>query len=190
MDRFYAGLIPAMWIAWTAYWLIASRGTKSDSRQESAASRAGHILPLMLGAYLLWAHHLPGNFLGGRMWPPSAGAFFTGVAVVAFGLGFSIWARVVLGRNWSGIVTVKQDHELVRSGPYRWVRHPIYTGLLIAFAGSAIARGEWRGVLAVALVFAALWRKLRLEERWMVETFGEAYVRYQAEVSALIPFVI
>ena len=96
----------------------------------------------------------------------------------------------MLGRNWSGIVTVKQDHELVRSGPYRWVRHPIYTGLLIAFVGTAISRGEWRGVLAVLIVFAALWRKLQLEERWMIETFGDAYLRYRAEVRALIPFVL
>ena len=96
----------------------------------------------------------------------------------------------MLGRNWSGVVTVKQDHELIRSGPYRYVRHPIYTGLLIAFAGSAIARGEWRGILALAIVFAALWRKLRLEERWMIETFGDAYLRYRAEVRALIPFVL
>jgi protein-S-isoprenylcysteine O-methyltransferase Ste14 len=106
------------------------------------------------------------------------------------GLLFTVWARIVLGRNWSGIVTVKQDHELVTAGPYRWVRHPIYTGLLIAFAGSAIARGEWRGVLAVVIVLAGLWRKLKLEERWMIETFGDAYLRYRAKVRALIPFVL
>ncbi|MGH8173075.1 MAG: methyltransferase family protein [Rhodanobacteraceae bacterium] len=190
MQSVYAWLIPALWIAWAAYWLIASRGTKSDRRQESVASRLGHILPLMLAAYLLWAHELPGDFLGGRLWPATSTAFFLGAAILALGLGIAIWARVVLGRNWSGIVTVKQDHELVRSGPYRWVRHPIYTGLLIAFAGSAVARGEWRGVVAVAIVFAGFWRKLRLEERWMVETFGDAYVRYQSEVAALIPYLI
>jgi protein-S-isoprenylcysteine O-methyltransferase Ste14 len=70
------------------------------------------------------------------------------------------------------------------------VRHPIYTGLLVAFAGTAIARGEWRGVLAVALVFASFWRKLRIEERWMIETFGDAYLRYRDEVRAIIPFVL
>ena len=103
---------------------------------------------------------------------------------------FAIWARNVLGRNWSGIVTLKQDHELIRTGPYRYVRHPIYTGLLIAFAGSAIARGEWRGLLALAIAFVALWRKLKLEEQWMIETFGDAYRRYRDEVRALIPFVL
>jgi protein-S-isoprenylcysteine O-methyltransferase Ste14 len=185
-----ANLIGALWIAWTIYWFVAARSAKEDRRQESPASRAGHIVPLGLAALLLWLPTLPGGFLCGRFLPAGPATFYTGVAVLAFGLGFSIWARRVLGRNWSGIVTVKQDHELMRSGPYRWVRHPIYTGLLIAFAGTAISRGEWRGVLAVLIVFAALWRKLQLEERWMIETFGDAYLRYRAEVRALIPFVL
>ena len=77
-----------------------------------------------------------------------------------------------------------------RSGPYRLVRHPIYTGLLLAFLGTAIAIGQWRGVLALLIVFVALWRKLRLEERWLGEIFGEAYARYRAEVAALIPFLL
>jgi len=101
-----------------------------------------------------------------------------------------VWARVHLGGNWSGIVTLKEDHELVRRGPYRWVRHPIYSGLLLAIAGSAVVRGEWRGFLALAIAFAALWRKLKLEERWLGETFGEQYAAYRRRVSALIPFVL
>jgi protein-S-isoprenylcysteine O-methyltransferase Ste14 len=76
---------------------------------------------------------------------------------------------------------------LVLGGPYRHVRHPIYTGLLLGFAGSALARDEWRGVLAVAIAWLALWRKLKFEERWMIEQFGDAYRSYQARVPALIP---
>jgi protein-S-isoprenylcysteine O-methyltransferase Ste14 len=185
-----ANLIGVLWVAWLAYWFVAARSAKQSSRVESPLSRAGHLLPLAFAAWLLWADHAPGGFLSGRMLPDTPATFWCGFAVTAFGLGFSVWARRMLGRNWSGIVTVKQDHELIRSGPYRFVRHPIYTGLLIAFAGSAIARGEWRGLLAVAIAFAALWRKLKLEERWMIETFGDAYVRYRAEVRALIPFVL
>jgi len=116
--------------------------------------------------------------------------YLVGVLVLAGGLAFTVWARVILGRNWSGTVTLKEGHELIRSGPYRFVRHPIYTGLLVAFAGSAIARGEWRGLVALAIAFAALWRKLKLEERWLGETFGDAYERYRAEVPALIPFLL
>ena len=77
----------------------------------------------------------------------------------------------------------------MRGGPYAYVRHPIYTGLLLALIGTAIVRGEWRGVLAVLIALAALWRKLRLEERWMIETFGDEYRRYRERTAALIPFI-
>jgi protein-S-isoprenylcysteine O-methyltransferase Ste14 len=185
-----AKLIGILWAAWAIYWFVAASRVKQNRREESALSRAGHIVPLGIAAWLLWTPALPHNFLGARFLPAAPATYWAGVFIVAFGLLFAIWARNVLGRNWSGIVTLKQDHELIRTGPYRYVRHPIYTGLLIAFAGSAIARGEWRGLLALAIVFAALWRKLKLEERWMVETFGDAYLRYRAEVRALIPFVL
>jgi protein-S-isoprenylcysteine O-methyltransferase Ste14 len=82
---------------------------------------------------------------------------------------------------------VKEGHELITSGPYALVRHPIYTGLLMALAGTAIAQGEWRGLLAAALVFGALWRKLRLEEKWMRSRFGESYEAYSRRVAALVP---
>jgi protein-S-isoprenylcysteine O-methyltransferase Ste14 len=106
------------------------------------------------------------------------------------GLLVAVWARVHIGRNWSGTITVKEDHDLITSGPYSLVRHPIYTGLLLALSAFALARGEWRGVIAVALAFWAFWRKLRIEERWMREQFGVAYEEYSRRVSALIPFVL
>jgi protein-S-isoprenylcysteine O-methyltransferase Ste14 len=88
------------------------------------------------------------------------------------------------------MVTVKADHELVRSGPYGWVRHPIYTGILFGFIGSALAGTRWGGLVAVAIVFAAFWRKLKLEEHFMTETFGDAYRQYREQVSALIPLLL
>jgi protein-S-isoprenylcysteine O-methyltransferase Ste14 len=187
VDTVYANVIPALWLIWLVYWYVAGRNVKTTQRHESAASRAGHIVPLIIGVILLWSRRLPGDFLSGKIVPPSLTLFFVGVGVLAFGLAFSVWARVYLGRNWSGTVTLKEDHELVRGGPYRYVRHPIYTGLLLAFVGCAIARDEWRGVLAIAIIYAALWRKLKLEERWMIEQFGDAYRRFQSEVPALIP---
>ena len=117
----------------------------------------------------------------------AAWQFWAGALVTAAGLGFTVWARIHLGRNWSGSVTLKQGHELVLTGPYALVRHPIYTGLLVAFAGTALARAEWRGVLAVLIAWAALGRKLRVEERWMAGNFGERYAQYMARVPALVP---
>jgi protein-S-isoprenylcysteine O-methyltransferase Ste14 len=187
MEALYVNLIPALWLIWLAYWFIAGRDVKATQRHESPTSRAAHIVPLIVGALILWVPTLPGGFLCGKILPPSGTLNFVGVGLLAVGLAFTVWARVHLGRNWSGTVTVKQNHELVRDGPYRYVRHPIYTGLLLAFVGCAIARDEWRGILAIAIIYAGFWRKLKLEERWMTEQFGDAYLRSVAEVPALIP---
>lgn len=184
-DNLFTGL----WLAWGAYWFISAGGGKAAARKESVISRLGHLLPLFFAWYLLGANRLPGGFLCGKAWPATAFSYWSGVALLSLGLAFSVWARLAIGGNWSATVTVKEDHELVRTGPYRFVRHPIYTGLLLGFIGTAVARAEWRGVLAVALVFISLWRKLKLEERWMGETFGARYASYKREVRALVPFL-
>jgi protein-S-isoprenylcysteine O-methyltransferase Ste14 len=191
MRLLYHYLIPVLWLAWIAYWRISAADVKPAQRQESPGSRAAHMLPLLVGAVLLWIRGDPEDgWLFHRIFPRSATLFWVGAAITAAALGFSAWARMHLGRNWSATVTVKQDHELIRTGPYAIVRHPIYTGVLFGFIGTALAIGQWRGVLAVVIVFAAFWRKLRLEERWMSETFGEQYRSYRARTRALIPFLL
>ena len=183
----YGNVLWSLWLAWLAYWWISSRGTKANRRRESFASRVSHGLPLIVAGALMVRR--PVAFLAARLLPANLPVFVAGTAVVAIGLLFCVWARVHLGTNWSASVTVKQGHELVRTGPYRLVRHPIYTGLLLAMLGTAIARGHVQGFVAVAIAGAAFLQKLRIEERWMQETFGDAYARYRAEVPALIPFV-
>ena len=94
-----------------------------------------------------------------------------------------------LGRNWSRSVTIKQDHELINTGPYAVVRHPIYTGILTGLLGTAIALSQVRGIIAFALFFIAFWIKLRMEEEWMRSQFGEAYATYARETAALVPYL-
>lgn len=188
MQLVYRFLFPAMWLSWVAYWWLASRNAKPTERKEPFRSRLSHVLPLALAAWLLWADRVPGAILDARLFPWAPWQFWVAALVTAAGLLLAVWARVHLGRNWSRIVTIKHDHEFVSSGPYAIVRHPIYTGLLVAFIGSAMARGEWRGVVAVLIACAALWRKLRLEERWMAERFGEPYLAYKERIPALVPF--
>ena len=115
--------------------------------------------------------------------------YWIGTILVGVGLMFSIWARRHLGMNWSATITLKEGHVLVRSGPYRWVRHPIYTGLLLALLGTALSRNDWCALLGFALVTAALVRKLSIEERWMLSAFEDEYRQYKAHVPALIPFL-
>jgi protein-S-isoprenylcysteine O-methyltransferase Ste14 len=131
--------------------------------------------------------YVPSPLFATRILPRTLATYGVGVTLVFLGLAFAVWARRHIGSNWSGTVTVKEDHVLICTGPYAWVRHPIYTGLLAAILGTAVARGELRGVWALALCTAAFVSKLRIEERWMRQVFGEAYERYSARVPALIP---
>jgi protein-S-isoprenylcysteine O-methyltransferase Ste14 len=190
MALVYSYLFPAMWLGYVAYWWAMARNVKVTERHESMPSRLTRTGLLACAVALLWLPSVPIPMLGGRFLPLGAVWFWSGAAVTAGGFLFSVWARRHLGRNWSQAVTVKEGHELITSGPYALVRHPIYTGLLLAFMGSAMARGEWRGLLAVVLVFGTLWHKLRLEENWMRAQFGESYEAYAGRVAALVPYVI
>ncbi|MDR3419394.1 MAG: isoprenylcysteine carboxylmethyltransferase family protein [Nevskia sp.] len=182
-------LIPGIWFGWLLYWWWASRSVKPATRRQAGWTRAVYLLTLLLGVLLLLeVIPLPG-FLAGRLLPAGSVTYGLGVAILLCGAAFSIWARRHLGTNWSGTVTLKQNHELIRTGPYAWVRHPIYTGLLAGVTGTAVAEGTWSGLLAVVLVFVALLQKLSLEERWLGSLFGEEYARYRAEVRALIPLL-
>ena len=183
-------LFPCLWIAWAGYWWVSARNVKETVQRESELSRALHLVPLAFAAWLMWTRGALPAALDVRFMPLAEWAFVVGALVAAGGLLFAVQARRHLGRNWSAIVTVKKDHELITSGPYALVRHPIYTGLLLGFAGSALALGQWRGIVATAIVLASLWRKLRLEERWMRARFGPAYDEYARRVKALVPFVL
>ncbi len=190
MSLIYNCLFPAMWISYFTYWWAMSAKVKVTERSESAPSRLVRMVSILGAFALLWLPRVPLPGLNQRFLPLGVWCFWLGAAITAGGLLFSIWGRRHLGANWSQAVTVKQDHELITSGPYGLVRHPIYTGLLLGFVGSAVALGEWRGLVAVALVFTALWHKLRLEEKWMRVQFGEPYEAYSRHVSALVPFII
>ncbi len=190
MDIVYSWLMQALWLAWAVYWMAAGSREKKVARRESLVQGASWILPAAAAVVIFmtpdhWYGPLSGLFLG-----HSKTTFWIGATFLAFGLCFSVYARHFLGANWSGVVTVKENHELVRSGPYRWVRHPIYTGLLLGILASAIAGGQWRDLLAFGVLAAAIWSKLRREELWMTQQFGEEYAAYRNSVHALVPFLI
>jgi protein-S-isoprenylcysteine O-methyltransferase Ste14 len=189
--RGFTPLVPfaVLWLSWLGYWTVAARNVKATLRRETYAARLGQVALILLAAVLL-VRHQPLGWLNQRFLPETAAAYWIGLVLVVTGLGFAVWARVHLGGNWSARITVKENHELIRSGPYGIVRHPIYAGLLLAILGTAISFGEWRGLLAFAFLTVSLLLKLRIEERFMAETFPDQYPRYCAEVPALIPFVM
>jgi protein-S-isoprenylcysteine O-methyltransferase Ste14 len=192
MAYFYQITFAVLWLGWAVYWGARSRGAKSDVRRETASSRLPYLILVVLAFALLWGPDTRLPFLDDRFLPLDGLPIWSslGAILTLIGLLFTVWAREHLGRNWSGIVTVKQDHELIITGPYALVRHPIYAGLLLAAFGQAVARGQWVGLIAAGILLCAFWRKLRLEEIWIRSRFGSVYENYSQRVSALIPFIL
>ncbi|MGA9985606.1 MAG: isoprenylcysteine carboxylmethyltransferase family protein, partial [Acidobacteriaceae bacterium] len=187
---FYESFFPLVWIAFLLYWNIKAVHAKTTRRLEPLVSRILRALTYLIAILLLSIPHIPLPWLYVQLWPSGYWPFWLGATVTVAGLLFAVWAREHLGRNWSRSVTIKQGHELIATGPYAVVRHPIYTGTLAAFLGMAIAVSQVRGFLAFALIFIVLWVKLRMEEAWMRSEFGETYAAYARKTAALIPYLL
>jgi protein-S-isoprenylcysteine O-methyltransferase Ste14 len=189
MQWFYDWFFTFIWVAFMVFWQIKSTNTKTTQRLEPAASRVLRALVFLVAIALLFFTNIPLPWLYIHLWPSGLVPFWVGAAVNVAGLLFAVWAREHLGKNWSRSVTIKQGHELITSGPYALVRHPIYTGILVGFLGTAIAISQVRGFVVCALIFFALWLKFRMEEQWMRVQFGETYAAYAHRTAALVPFI-
>jgi protein-S-isoprenylcysteine O-methyltransferase Ste14 len=174
----------ALWLAFSVYWGAAARSESSVRSAESRGSRSFHLL-LLNGSMLLIYISLSG--LGGRFVPDTQLVHIIGITIQALFFLFAVWARRHLGRNWSGDVTVKVGHELVRTGPYRRIRHPIYTAMFGMYAGAAIAIGEVHSLVALGILMLAYARKIGLEETALGAEFGSTYADYRRHSWAVIP---
>lgn len=189
---FFESFFPVVWIAFLLYWQIikaAGTKTKTTQRLEPATSRILRSLVFLVVIVLLSTNLIPLHWLYRELWPSGLWPFWIGAAVTVAGLLFAVWARQHLGSNWSRAVTIKKDHELITTGPYALVRHPIYTGILTGFLGTAIALSQVRGFICFFLVFLVFWTKLRMEEAWMRSQFGETYATYTHQTAALVPYL-
>ncbi|HTU43549.1 MAG TPA: isoprenylcysteine carboxylmethyltransferase family protein [Bryobacteraceae bacterium] len=189
MDLSIRSLVGYAWLAVGIIWLLAAFGTKRAVRQYAGPSRAMQVMLLVLAVMLIFFPKIRTGVLDTQFISHSTAAYGIGVALTLAGLSFALWARFFLGRNWSGEITVKKDHQLIRTGPYAIVRHPIYSGFLFALLGTAIVFGQVRCFMG--LVLAAIgWRlKSLVEEQYMTEQFGAAYMAYKGQVKALVPFI-
>jgi len=187
----FDSIVMAMWGVFWLFWLFLALGNHTETkRNESFESRWLFWALLIAASWLLVPGPQVFGVLSRRFLPDNILLRSNGLAIVSVGLGFAVWARLNLGEFWSGQVSIRVGHKLIRSGPYRLVRHPIYTGMLLGFIGSAIAIGEARVWLGIILVLAGFWMKIRTEERFLLDEFGQDYTRYKKEVKALIPYVV
>lgn len=176
-----------LWAVFFAYWMISALRIKKAKSAEGLGSRLSYALPVWTAyALLLTPSHYWGA-LAREMYPQHLAIVLTGLAMTGFGIGFAIWARYTLGANWSSKITIKVDHELIRTGPYARVRHPIYTGLLTALTGTALAIDQWRALVAVLLALYAFWLKASAEEKMLAQEFGERFTAHRQQTGFLLP---
>ena len=178
-----------MWGCMLLFWLISSFMVKRSVKTEGIANRIFYLFFFVLAGYLAFTNDIPFDFLYMKILPQQNGWKITGFILCALGIAYAIWARAFLGKNWSGRVTIKQNHELITHGPYAITRHPIYAGILAGLTGYAFIEGLVKGYLAVGIIIIGMLIKIYREEKFLHEAFGEKYKTYSLTVKRLIPFI-
>jgi len=178
-------LIGVLWFIFILYWAISAIGVKKNIHNNEWRRNVGIRILLVVLVIIALQFSSFWRFFG---YQSNFIVQLIGVALCVLGMVFAVWARWHLGKNWSGTPSIKENHELVTSGPYRFVRHPIYTGMLVALLGSAFTGGVvW---LAIFIIFCVnfLYR-VPLEERYMMQIFPQEYPEYKKKTKILIPFL-
>jgi protein-S-isoprenylcysteine O-methyltransferase Ste14 len=173
--------ISIAWLVFWIYWLVSAQGAKKSIG--GGRLRSPGLAIVLLGVVLLRIFHTGNDAVS------ITEVQVIGAVVFAAGLGLAVWARVYLGANWGMPRTRKEEPELVTSGPYRFVRHPIYSGILLGILGTALATNLW-WLVALVIVGAYFIYSARVEEGIMANTFPTTYPSYRMHTKMLIPFVL
>jgi protein-S-isoprenylcysteine O-methyltransferase Ste14 len=175
------------WFIWSFIWLALAFLSKSNKRRESLAQRLEHIVPAVIGFLFIFRYGFGVSFLQQRVFPAESPLMPLCVVITIAGLLFALWARLTLGSNWSGTITIKQNHQLIRRGPYRWIRHPIYTGMLIALLATVVTQGLVSGLIGFVFVYFALYRKAKREESFLSQEFGGNFDEHRKHTGMFLP---
>ncbi|MFI4980033.1 MAG: methyltransferase family protein [Nevskiales bacterium] len=178
----------SLWVLWGSSWMAAAWWSNTTEKRPGLGAEVGYRIVQMLGIvlFLIPAHGYEGVL---RLWHIGWTGAWICVVLAALGFAFCWWARIHLGRLWSGMVTRKADHKVIDTGPYALVRHPIYTGILLAVFATMAAKGTVLGIAGTLLIVIGIWMKARLEERWLSQELGAgAYEEYRRRVPMLLPF--
>jgi protein-S-isoprenylcysteine O-methyltransferase Ste14 len=180
-------LIEGPWIVFVVYWGMGALKTRRTVHRESFASRYVVLFFEVLGFVLLFGRAVDFGVLHRPMLPQSYGLAVAGVVLTWMGIAIALWARWHLGQYWSGRITLKENHKLIRSGPYAYLRHPIYSGIDLAAIGGALAINQWRCALGLVLIILGYWIKARKEEALLSAQFGEAFEEHCQATGFLLP---
>ena len=184
---FWHYLIEGPWIVFCAYWVMGALKTHRTVTAESFVARTRHLLLEISGFALLFGGFMDIGALGKRVFHRTYATSVAGVALTWIGIALAMWARWHLGQYWSGRITLKQDHKLIRTGPYAHFRHPIYSGIILAAIGGALAIDKWRCVVGVAAIVLAYLIKGKKEESVLAAQFGEDFKEHCRHTGFLIP---
>jgi protein-S-isoprenylcysteine O-methyltransferase Ste14 len=175
------------WLAFGAYWIVGAMKTRATIRREPFLARYGVMFVEIVGFTLLFDGDADVGLLGHRFFHRTETTAIAGLALTWIGIAIAIWARYHLGQFWSGRITLKEGHQLIRSGPYARLRHPIYTGLDLAAIGSALVIGHWRCVAGVCVIMTGFVIKAKREEKLLAGQFGDAFEEHQRQTGFLLP---
>lgn len=180
-------LLGISWAVFLAYWIISALKTKRTVHREPFAWRFGIMAVESLGFFIFFGKSTSLPLLRRHVFPPSDALAIFGVAVTWMGIAIAIWARKHLGEYWSGRITLKEGHKLIRTGPYAYFRHPIYSGIDLAAIGSGLAINQWRCVAGLVVITLGFCVKAWREERLLRSQFGEEFEAHRRATGFLLP---
>lgn len=180
-------LIEGPWVLFLVYWTIGAFRTRRTVKRESFAARYGVMLIEVFGFALMFDSDIASGFLDRRAFNLDHGVRLSGIVLIWLGIALALWARWHLGEYWSGRITLKEDHKLIRTGPYARLRHPIYSGLDLAALGSAVVIDRWRCVLGLCVIMIGFWIKAKREEALLGKQFGEEFEQHLRYTGFLLP---
>jgi protein-S-isoprenylcysteine O-methyltransferase Ste14 len=180
-------LIEGPWVIFVVYWAMGALKTRRTERKESFASRYGILFIEIAGFVLLFSDDAEIGVLRDKVFPRTPALGAAGVVLTWAGIALALWARWHLGQYWSARITIKEDHKLIRTGPYARLRHPIYSGLDLAAIGSALAIDRWRCIIGACLIVLGYWIKARREEAMLTAQFGADFQEHCRRAGFLIP---
>jgi protein-S-isoprenylcysteine O-methyltransferase Ste14 len=185
----YLRIAQWLWIALLIYWFLGAMRSAPAKRTEGRAWTLLRALLTVSVFVLLFSSASRWGWLGARFVSRNPVVSILGLVFTAAGVGLAMWARYVLGRNWSAAVEVKHSHELICGGPYARIRHPIYSGVILGLIGTALLIGEWRGLIALAALTISWLFKAQREEALLATEFGLAFAEHRAHTGMFLPRV-